>query len=109
VRLNLEQAKRLVSTIRRIPELELCGPVHLSAVCFRHIVSADASEESRNKFNLVLLKKILTRGKVYLSNAELRARFCLRACIVNHRTTNEDIDSVTAEVLAAASELIEAG
>src|SRR5215471_7811966 len=109
IRLNLEQAKHLASTIQRIPELELCGPVQLSAVCFRHVVSADAAEESRNKFNLVLLKNIVTRGKVYLSNAELRARFCVRACIVNHLTTNEDIDAVIAEVLAAASELIAAG
>jgi len=109
IRLNLEQATGLASTIQRIPELELCGPVQLSAVCFRHVVSADAAEEARNEFNQVLLKRIVTRGKVYLSNAELKGRFCLRACIVNHLTTNEDIDAVIAEVLAAASELIAAG
>jgi aromatic-L-amino-acid/L-tryptophan decarboxylase len=41
---------------------------------------------------------------VYLSNATLHSKFCLRACIVNHRTTDSDIDSVPAEVLEAAQE-----
>ena len=79
--------------------------MELSAVCFRHILKNNATEETRNHFNLALLKKIVSRGRIYLSNAELRGRFCLRACIVNHLTTNEDIDRVIPEVLAAASEL----
>jgi aromatic-L-amino-acid/L-tryptophan decarboxylase len=45
------------------------------------------------------------RGRVYLSNATLHGKFCLRACIVNHRTIDADIDSVVPEVLAAATEV----
>jgi glutamate/tyrosine decarboxylase-like PLP-dependent enzyme len=102
--MNLDQAQRLATAIKARHELELCGPVELSAVCFRHIISDDATEEARNDFNLKLLKKLVSRGRVYLSNAELNARFCLRACIVNHLTTSEDIDTVIPQVLAAASE-----
>jgi aromatic-L-amino-acid/L-tryptophan decarboxylase len=43
---------------------------------------------------------------VYLSNASLRKKFCLRACVVNHRTTDADIDSVVAEVLAASKAVL---
>jgi glutamate/tyrosine decarboxylase-like PLP-dependent enzyme len=103
--MNLEQAQRLAAAVKTCRELELNGQVELSAVCFRHLVSDNASEEQRNRFNLALLKKVVSRGKVYLSNAELRRRFCLRACIVNHLTTDDDIDVVIPEVLAAASEL----
>jgi hypothetical protein len=71
-------------------------------VCFRHILNEDASEEVRNHFNLALLKRIVARGKVYLSNAELKGKFCLRACIVNHRTKETDIDAVVSEVLEIA-------
>jgi aromatic-L-amino-acid/L-tryptophan decarboxylase len=109
IRVNLEQAQRLAEAIKNNGHLELNGPVELSAVCFRHLVSADASEQKRNRFNLALLKKVVSRGKVYLSNAELRGRFCLRACIVNHLTTDDDIDAVIPEVLAAASELVSKG
>jgi len=57
--------------------------------------------------NPAILKRVVERGCVYLSNASLRNRFCLRACVVNHRTTDADIDSVIAEVLAAAKEVVE--
>jgi len=68
-------------------------------------VSQNASEDERNRFNLALLKRVIARGKVYLSNAELKRKFCLRACIVNHLTQDSDIDAVVAEVLAAAQDL----
>lgn len=108
IRMNLDQAQRLAEAIKGSGPLELNGPVELSAVCFRHLVSETTSEEERNRFNLALLKKVVGRGKIYLSNAELLGRFCLRACIVNHRTTDQDIDAVVPEILAAASELASA-
>ncbi len=105
IRLNLQQAQQLAALIEKSGQFELTGPVELSSVCFRHIINDAATEEERNQFNLALLKKIVSRGKAYLSNAELRGKFCLRACIVNHLTTNEDIDAVIPAVTAAAAEL----
>jgi aromatic-L-amino-acid/L-tryptophan decarboxylase len=102
---NLDQAQRLAAAIKDSPALEVAGPVELSAVCFRHRLQEGASEEMRNRFNLELLKRIVNRGRVYLSNAELRGRFCLRACIVNHLTQQTDIDAVVPEVLDTASEI----
>jgi len=109
IRLNLQQAQRLSVAVEKHGELELTGPVELSAVCFRHVIKDDATEEARNHFNLALLKKIVGRGKIYLSNAELRGKFCLRACIVNHLTTNEHVDAVIPEVCAAAADLASEG
>lgn len=106
IRKNLEQAQRLAVAVKRSEGLELTAPVELSAVCFRHLVTHDASEEARNRLNLALLKRIVNRGRIYLSNAELKGRFCLRACIVNHLTKNEDVDEVVPELLNAASELM---
>jgi glutamate/tyrosine decarboxylase-like PLP-dependent enzyme len=106
IRLNLDQAQRLAAAVKSYAELELVGPVELSAVCFRHRLSDDASEEERNKFNLALLKKVVSRGNVYLSNADLRGKFCLRACIVNHLTTDADIDRVVPEILSVAESML---
>jgi glutamate/tyrosine decarboxylase-like PLP-dependent enzyme len=103
---DLEHAQRLAVAIKNVPTLDVVAPVELSAVCFRHRVNEDASEELRNLFNLALLKRIVSRGRVYLSNAELKGQFCLRACIVNHLTTDTDIDAVVPEVLEAASEIM---
>jgi hypothetical protein len=49
-----------------------------------------------NRFNLELLKRVFARGRVYLSNASPGGKFSLRACIVNHRTKDKDVDAVVA-------------
>ncbi len=102
---NLTHARRLAETIKRKPQLELLAPVELSAVCFRYVGTRPLPDEDLNRFNRALLKRIVDRGHVYLSNASLRGKFCLRGCIVNHRTQDSDVDSVVPEVLAAAREL----
>ena len=102
---DLRHAQRLARAIDQQPMLERVAPVELSAVCFRHVVSPTTTEEERNRLNLALLKRIIRRGKIYLSNAELKGKFCLRACIVNHLTKDSDIDAVVPEVLAAAYEI----
>ena len=102
---DLLHARRLAEGINNEPHLELLAPVELSAVCFRYRATGGRSEQELNRFNQTLLKRIIERGRVYLSNASLRAKFCLRACIVNHRTKDADVDSVISEVLAAAREI----
>jgi glutamate/tyrosine decarboxylase-like PLP-dependent enzyme len=96
---DLRHAQRLAKTIRKENQLELLAPVELSAVCFRNRGTGGKPEEELNRFNQALLKRLTERGKVYLSNATLRGKFCLRACIVNHRTRDEDVDSIIPEVL----------
>jgi aromatic-L-amino-acid/L-tryptophan decarboxylase len=103
IRKDLAQARRLRNAVRNESRLELLAPVELSAVCFRYKV--EDSDEELNRFNAALLKRILKRGRIYLSNASLQSKFSLRACIVNHRTKDSDIDSVVPEVLEAAGEL----
>ncbi len=105
IRGDLAHAQQLAQAVDGAAELERLAPVELSIVCFRHRARANASEEERNAFNLALLKRVIARGRVYLSNAELHGKFCLRACIVNHMTKDSDIEAVVAEVLAAAREV----
>ena len=104
IRRDLSHAQRLAQAISNEPTLKLMAPVSLSAVCFQHMAAA-RSEREGNEFNLALLKRVVQRGRVYLSNAMLHGKFCLRACIVNHRTTDADVDSVIPEVLAAAKDI----
>lgn len=101
---DLRHAQLLAEGITSHQCLELLAPVELSAVCFRYRDSG-RNEEELNRLNSAILQRILSRGRVYLSNASLRARFALRACIVNHRTTDEDVVAVVEEVIAAAEEL----
>jgi len=102
---DLAQARRLADAIEREPQLELLAPVELSAVCLRYRGGGGLPEDDLNRRNMALLKRVTERGRVYLSNALLQGRFSLRACIVNHRTKDSDVDSVISEVLEAATEV----
>ncbi len=102
---DLDLAQRLAAAVAQHPKLELVAPVGLSAVCFRYLAAAAESEDEGNRQNAEILKRVVQRGRVYLSNATLRGKFCLRACIVNHRTTEADVDAVIPEVLEAAKSL----
>jgi len=74
-------------------------------VCFRYRKEGMHSEEELNRRNADLLQAITKRGRVYLSNASIGGKFCLRACIVNHRTKDADVDEVIHEVLESAARL----
>jgi aromatic-L-amino-acid/L-tryptophan decarboxylase len=105
---DLAHATRLANSVAQLPELELLAPVELSAVCFRFVGKRDLPEDKLHQLNLDILKRVIARGRVYLSNDTLRSKFCLRACIVNHRATDSDIDAIHAEVLSAAKEALRA-
>jgi glutamate/tyrosine decarboxylase-like PLP-dependent enzyme len=92
---DLRHAQLLAQEIAAQPDLELVAPVPLSAVCFRH----------RAKDNAAILKRVIARGRVYISNATIGGRFVLRACFVNHRATDDDVRAIVSEVVAAANEL----
>ena len=101
---DLAHAQRLAADIRKHRALELLAPVELSAVCFRYKGVREQSEQELNRLNFEILRRVVEHGRVYLSNALLGQKFCLRACIVNHRTTDADIDAIVPEVLTAAEE-----
>jgi glutamate/tyrosine decarboxylase-like PLP-dependent enzyme len=94
---DLRHAQLLAQEIRSNPALELLAPVPLSAVCFRH----------RTRDNEAILRRVIARGRVYISNASIGGQFVLRACFVNHRATDDDVRAIVSEVIAAAEEVNE--
>ena len=98
---DLHLAQVLAQFIDAEPKLERLAPVALSAVCFRYTDSCSDLDD----LNRRILERVIRRGRVYMSNATIHGQFALRACIVNHRTTEADVHAVVTEVLAAAGEL----
>ena len=105
IKKDLQHAQRLGSLIEKTSELELMAPIELTAVCFRYVGDRNSTSPELDQINFDILRRMNERGRVYLSNATLHSKFCLRACIVNHRTTDSDIDEVVSEVLSAAREV----
>jgi glutamate/tyrosine decarboxylase-like PLP-dependent enzyme len=104
IRTDLALARHLAASVDARPELERLAPVSLSAVCFRHRGDGRCTDAELDRLNQELLLGVVRRGRVYLSNATVRGRFALRACLVNHRSTESDVDAIVTEVLAAAGD-----
>jgi glutamate/tyrosine decarboxylase-like PLP-dependent enzyme len=96
---NIEQANLLAELVDAEPSLELLAPVELSAVCFRW---TNGNADTLNDVNEEILREVNQAGRVWLSNASIHGIVGLRVCITNHRTTEQDVQTVVAEVLAAA-------
>lgn len=103
IRSDLQHANDLAGMVRETADLELMAPVELSTVCFRYRSAAAGSDLDR--LNAAILKRLIQRGRVYLSNASITGRFALRACFVNHRTTDSDVAEIVPEVLAASRDV----
>src|SRR5262249_18349632 len=82
------------------PELEAlsCG---LSIATFRYVppdlrrlVGSVETEEQLNRLNGEILSRIELGGEAFLSNAIVNGKFALRACIVNFRTSLEDVEAI---------------
>ena len=99
---DLRLAQVLAGCIDAEPKLERLAPVALSAVCFRFV----AAEGDLDALNRRILDRVVRRGRVYLSNASIRGRFALRACVVNHRSSEDDVRLVVSEAAEAAREVM---
>jgi aromatic-L-amino-acid decarboxylase len=104
---DLRHAQLLAQQVAASGRLELAAPVALSAVCFRYR-PAESRTPDGDRLNAAILRRVIERGRVYLSNATLGGGFVLRACFVNHRTTEADVAQIVPEVLAAADEVLAA-
>ena len=95
---DMALARALHAGAEAHPELE-AFTVGLSITTFRYVPSELAGNPSRDeeyldRLNTEILTRLQKSGEVYLSNAVVRGRFLLRSCVVNFRTTAEDIAAV---------------
>ncbi len=71
----------------------------LSIATFRYVPEdvapgSEPAEAYLNTLNEELLHRLKASGELFLSNAVVRGRFLLRACIVNFRTTLADVEAL---------------
>ncbi|MDT7807449.1 MAG: aromatic-L-amino-acid/L-tryptophan decarboxylase [Acidobacteriota bacterium] len=112
-------AAHMAERVRASEEFELMAPVTLGICCFRYVptdarrlleeAKDDGEREQVNlrldELNALIMRSVQRGGEAYLSNADLRGCFALRASITNFRTTRRDIDLTLDVVRRAAREL----
>jgi len=91
---DIELSEILFDLAKKHPELKAVSQ-NLSITTFRYIpLNCKESNDYLNKLNEELLNKLQTSGELFLSNAIVNEMYCLRACIVNFRTTKKDIKEI---------------
>jgi glutamate/tyrosine decarboxylase-like PLP-dependent enzyme len=104
IRNDIELAQQLYRMIDDQEELETISQ-SLSITTFRYIPNNRKDDEAYlNKLNEALLNDLQTGGKVFLSNAVVNGKYCLRVCVVNFRTNIEDLRELVRIVLEVGYE-----
>ncbi len=86
----LDLAREAERRIQTSANLELLAPVTLGIVCFRRR-SPGLTEEAVDQLNRGLVIALEASGAAAVSTTTLRGRYAIRMCILNPRTTREDV------------------
>lgn len=110
---DMRLARRLRERVEDHPALEPIAS-GLSICAFRYVpegLREGRGEEEREKrlnaLNEALLERVQRSGALFLSNAVVRGRYALRACIVNFRTDEGDVDAIPGLVVGMGREVWE--
>jgi len=87
-------ARYLERTIAARPELELLAPVTLNIVCFRY------RGDEPNRLNANIVVDLQESGIAAPSTTMIDGRLAIRAAIVNHRTSEHEIDALIKATIA---------
>lgn len=95
---DIRLSKLLFELADEHPELEAVTQ-NLSITTLRYVPLklenySEATESYLNKLNEALLNDLQQGGEVFLSNAVIQNKYCLRACIVNFRTSEKDVREI---------------
>ncbi len=95
---DIQLSKLLFDKAKSHPELEAVTQ-NLSITTLRYVPlnyndDHETKEAYLNKLNEALLNDLQQGGELFLSNAVVLGKYCLRGCIVNFRTSEKDIEEI---------------
>jgi glutamate/tyrosine decarboxylase-like PLP-dependent enzyme len=108
---DVRLSERMYQLVSEHPELEPATQ-GLSITTFRYVpsdlrasVGTAETEEYLNRLNEALLERLQNGGEAFVSNAVIRGRYVLRACIVNFNTRLQDVEAVPEIVVRVGREV----
>jgi aromatic-L-amino-acid decarboxylase len=108
---DIRLSRAMAEAVRGSGELELFTQ-ELSIATFRYVpadLRADAGddivEQHLDALNRQLLDRLQRGGEAFVSNAIIRGRYLLRACIVNFHTTDSDVRAVVEIIVRLGREV----
>ncbi len=94
---DMRLSRHLHALVREHPDFEALTQ-HLSITTFRYVprdlAGSPDAEDYLQRLNQELLSRVERSGDAFLSKAMVNGRFALRACIVNFRTSQADVEAL---------------
>lgn len=102
LRHHCELAAQFGAWVRAEAGWEICAPVNMSVICFRHRPGGVTDERALEAHNARILDRVNASGTVFLSHTKLGERYVIRVAIGNLRTQSQHLDSAWTLLRAAA-------
>ena len=110
---DIRLSKSMAELIGRHPEFQLMTQ-NLSIATFRFVpedlrpkLTEAGVEDHLDALNRELLDRLQRGGEIFVSNAVVKGRYVLRACIVNFHTDSADVHAVS-EIIARTARAVDA-
>ena len=104
IREDIALAAYLYEKVDMEPQFEALSH-NLSITTFRYTPGSGLSEAYLNDLNKEICERIQSEGVVFVSNAVLEGKYALRACVVNFRSTKNDMDVLISEASRLGEEI----
>jgi glutamate/tyrosine decarboxylase-like PLP-dependent enzyme len=110
IRQGITLARKAEAFIQSSPRLEMLGPSALGIVCFRYQASGSPLRpEALEELNQAIQDEVVSRGLGMMSSTRLRGTFSLRLCIMNYRSTWDDVLGVLERLVEVGGRLSGSG
>lgn len=106
IREDIDLSQLIFEKAEQHPELEAVTQ-SLSITNLRYVPIDYGNEAYLNELNEKLVNKLQQGGEVFLSNAVVDDKYCLRTCIVNFRTSRKDIEEIVKIIVREGRKLHE--
>jgi glutamate/tyrosine decarboxylase-like PLP-dependent enzyme len=103
---DIALARTLRARLEAAPDFELVAAGPLSITCFRHRPPGVGDVDA---FTRAVAERVQRGGEAFLTTSELDGRAVLRACLVNFRTTEADLDRLLDAIRDAGREVARGG
>ena len=103
---NCAQAKFLEGLLKKRVAIEIMAPVSLNIVCCRYRAPG-LDSAALDDLNARIVVAIQESGAAVTSSCRIGGALCIRVCITNHRSRNEDFAILAEAIEATGAELSE--
>ncbi|MYA12067.1 MAG: aminotransferase class I/II-fold pyridoxal phosphate-dependent enzyme [Gemmatimonadetes bacterium] len=100
-------ARGAEARIRELPELELLAPQSLGIVCFRYRGRGAIPDTELDDLNRRIQDEIVSSGFAMMSSTRLQGRLSLRFCVLNVRTTADDLARTLDRIASVGRRLLD--